>query len=459
MADANQTILGIDIGSSFIKVMIAESKDGVPHVIGTAQHKSQGLKKGAIVNIELASRVIRAAINDAKRVAGVNCNNAIVSIPNVYAKSCNSSGVINSNSHEIGIKEIRRATQTALYNASIPPDHGIIHMLPYKFQVDDQYLIDDPMGMMGSRLEVYVHIIHAPKSALNNLRKAVKTAGVDVKNIVLSGYASAIAVLEDHEKEQGVACIDMGGSTCDLVIHVGNSIQYNAFLGVGSNHVTTDLFEALRTPISAAEDIKIKLAPLSKDQIQDGIMEMPVSGDEQTTMQVQASVIYNIIYVRIEETLLFLAKYLESSKLKDQVVSGVVLTGGMVKLKATQELANAVFANMPVRIAHPRYVSGFFDSDDPSFSTVVGLILYGTGFFTNYEFDSEGRTLVRMGKFNDEDVTIPNIAQDMTDFSQTIPEKEVGSDDMAVRPRTKVVAQKSSESALRRFWQWLTGLF
>lgn len=353
MTEMNQTILGIDIGSSTINAIIAEIKDGIPHVIGAGQHKSQGLKKGAIVNIELASRAIRAAINDAKRVAGVNCNKAIVSISGIYTKNYNSSGIINSNSGEIGIKEINRAMQTALYNATIPPDFEVIHILPFKFKVDDQDFIDDPMGMNGSRLEVSTHIICAQKSSLNNLRKAIKTSGVEVANIVLAGYASAIAVLTDDEKEQGVACIDMGGSTCDLVIHLGNSIQYNDFLAVGSQHITSDLSVILGTPLAAAENIKLTYGSLRHEQIQEGNIDMPASGDENTITSATTEVVYNIIHAHTEETLMFLAKFLEKSGLKDRLSAGVVLTGGMVKLDGIRELASAVFINMSVRIANP----------------------------------------------------------------------------------------------------------
>ena len=467
MTELNQTILGIDIGSSTINAIIAEIKDEIPHVIGAGQHKSQGIKKGAIVNIELASRAIRAAINDAKRVAGVNCNKAIVSISgspsgsNSYIRRYNSIGIINNNNGEIGIKEINRAMQTALYNATIPPDFDVLHALPYRFKVDNQDLIDDPMGMVGQRLEVYVHIICVQKGSLNNLRKAVKTAGVEVANIVLAGYASAIAVLQDDEKEQGVACIDMGGSTCNLVIHLGNSIQYNDCLPVGSQNITNDLSMILGTTLAAAEEIKLKHGSLRHDKIADGIIEMPTSGDESTTTTAKTEVVYDIIHARTEETLMFLAKFLEKSGLKERLGAGVVLTGGMVKLDGIRELASAVFANMPVRIANPHPISGFFESQrDSSFATVVGLILYGSGHFTNYEYASEKQLLVKMAKFNNEDGTIPNPVQDIADLDpNNKPEHEAAGKAGANARKTKAVVQKPKQNLWQRFWQWLTQLF
>ena len=143
MDQMEQTILGIDIGSTKICAIIAACKDGKPHIIGTGFHKSQGLKKGSITNIEQASRAIKNAVNDAKRVAGTNINKAVISISGVYTKSINSSGVLNIANNEIGIKEINRIIQTALYNASIPSEYEVIHILPYNFKLDEQdlYLI------------------------------------------------------------------------------------------------------------------------------------------------------------------------------------------------------------------------------------------------------------------------------------------------------------------------------
>ncbi len=177
----------------------------------------------------MASKSIKNALSDAKRVAGTEFVSAIVSISGAYTKSLNSSGIVNIPNKEVGLKEINRVMQTSLYNANIPNEYEVLHTLPYNFKVDDQDFIEDPLGMNAARLEVETHIITTQKSNLNNLRKAVKAAGVDVDNIVLSGYASAIATLNSDEKELGAAVVDMGGSTCNLVIHSGNSVRYNDF--------------------------------------------------------------------------------------------------------------------------------------------------------------------------------------------------------------------------------------
>lgn len=385
----NQTILGIDIGSTKICAIIAEMKDGKPHIIGTGIHKSQGLKRGAINNIDLASRAVRNAVSDAKRIAGTMTSKAIVSISSVYVQGVNSSGIINVPQSEIGFKDIRNVVETALYVAKIPNDYQVLHVLPYNFKVDDQDFIDDPLGMSGSRLEVSVHIITAQRASIENLRKVINNAGVEIENIVLGSYASSIAVLNYDEKELGVACVDMGGAMCDIVIHIGNSIKYDNYLKLGSSNITNDLSVALQTPQGAAEEVKVKYGSLSKVQSGD-IIEVPVVGDETKTRRVSLDVVQKVMSCRVEETLELLAQSINASMLQGHLGAGIVLTGGMVKLDGLRELTSAVFPHMPIRIASPVEIDGLFENlRDPSYSTAIGLILYGAGFFTNYEMDSE----------------------------------------------------------------------
>ncbi|MDX1295993.1 MAG: cell division protein FtsA, partial [Sulfurimonadaceae bacterium] len=219
----DKTVLAIDIGSTKVCAIIATIGDDADiKIIGAGIAKAQGLKKGTITNIELASKSIRNALSDAKRVAGTELKRAIVSLSGAYTKSLNSSGIVNIPNKEISIKEINRVMNTSLYNANIPNEYEVLHTLPYNFKVDDQDFIEDPLGMNAARLEVETHIITSQKSNLNNLRKAVRAAGVEVENIILGGYASAISALNEDEKELGAAVVDMGGSTSNIVIHAGN---------------------------------------------------------------------------------------------------------------------------------------------------------------------------------------------------------------------------------------------
>jgi len=399
----SDTILAIDIGSTKICAIIAEIEDSQVTVQGHGIAKSQGVKKGAITNIELASKSIKKAINDAKRIAGSNITSATVSISNAYAKSLNSTGIVNIPHKDISIKEINRVMQTALYNANIPNEYDVIHVLPYNFRVDDQDFIEDPFGMNASRMEVDVNIIMTQKSNLSNLKKAVRSAGVEIDGIVLSGYASAIATMDEDEKELGVAVIDLGGQTSNLVVHTGNSIRYNDFLRVGSNHITNDLSMALHTPLQIAENVKVRHGNLTESSNE--VVELPIIGDEESRNGVSLDIVHSVIFSRVEEALMILAKSLEKSALKEQIGAGIILTGGMTKLKGIRELAQAIFSGMPVRVAYPDHINGLFDElKDPAFSTVVGLLLYKAGGHTQYEIDFQ-QTLLHSKTIHEENLS------------------------------------------------------
>ena len=387
----SKTVLAIDIGSTKICAIIAEiSDDNSIAITGAGTSKAQGLKKGSITNIELASKSIKTAISDAKRVSGSDVKTAVVSISGAYTKSLNSNGIVNIQNKEVSFKEIERVMQTSLYNANIPNEYDVLHALPFNFKVDDQDFIEDPLGMNASRLEVETHIITTQKSNLNNLKKAVLGAGVEVENIVLNGYASSIATLNADEKELGVAVIDMGGNTSNITIHSGNSIRYNDFLGVGSNHVTSDLSMALHTPLNIADSVKLSYGSLLTPSNE--LIELPIIGDENTTHEVSLEVVHNVIFARVEETLMILAQFIENSGLKDQLGAGVVLTGGFSKMEGIRDLAVATFGSVPVRLARPIEMDGLFDNlRSAEFSSAIGLVMYSANFYTPYEIDVNKR--------------------------------------------------------------------
>jgi cell division protein FtsA len=241
---------------------------------------------------------------------------------------------------------------------------------------------------------VDVNIIMTQKSNLSNLKKAVRSAGVEIEGIVLSGYASAIATMDNDEKELGVAVIDLGGQTSNLVVHTGNSIRYNDFLGVGSNHITNDLSMALHTPLQVAENVKIRHGNLIESSNE--VIELPIIGDEENRNGVSLEIVHSVILARVEEALMLLEKSLDKSALKEQIGAGIILTGGMTKLKGIRELAQSIFPSMPVRIAYPNdsKVEGLFaELKDPAYSTVVGLLLYSAGQNTEYEINFQQKLL------------------------------------------------------------------
>ncbi|SFP47581.1 cell division protein FtsA [Hydrogenimonas thermophila] len=457
----SRPLLAIDIGSSKISVVIAEQKDDAINIIGSGVAKSQGVRKGTITNIELTSRSIRQALSDAKRVAGTTSNKAIISISGAYTRSINSSGIVNIPQQEIGTKEINRVMQTALYNANIPNEYEVLHVLPYNFKVDEQEFIEDPFGMNASRLEVDTHIITTQKSNLSNLKKAVKSAGIEIENVVLAGYASAISILNQDEKELGVCAIDMGASTCNMVVHSGNSVRFNTFLAVGSNHITNDLSMALHTPLNIAEKIKIDYGSLKSPS--NDLIEIPVIGDENEKHEISLEIVYNVIQARVQETLMILAKELEKSNLKEQIGAGIVLTGGMTKLDGIRELAMAIFDNMPVRIAKARPVDGDFGPlNDPAFATVMGLLEYAAGEYTQYEIDSNRKMIHKKEPIVSSNGDLSDISLASTSDT-TADETPPKLNDGDIKQQLAEITQEENRETLgqkiKKMWHWMTQIF
>ncbi|GAA7270481.1 cell division protein FtsA [Helicobacter pylori] len=415
-----EIVIGVDIGSRKICAIVAEFKEGVLRIIGTAHQDSKeitskAIKRGRINSLSHASSAIKEVINNAKKMTGLNAdgdkNNpmphfgeyhpktkAIVSFSGAYTESIRDvTGVASTKDNVVTIDEISRAINNACAKAGLDNDKHILHALPYRFTLDRQE-VNDPLGMSGTRLEVFIHIIYTEKNNIENLEKIMIQSGVEIENIVINSYAASIATLSNDERELGVACVDMGGETCNLTIYSGNSIRYNKYLPVGSHHLSTDLSHMLNTPFPYAEEVKIKYGDLSfesGEETPSQNVQIPTTGsDGNESHIVPLSKIQTIMRERALETFEIIHRSIQDSGLEEHLGGGVVLTGGMALMKGIKELAKAHFTNYPVRLAAPmeKYnIMGMFeDLKDPRFSVVVGLILYKAGGHTNYERDSKG---------------------------------------------------------------------
>ncbi|WP_390177627.1 cell division protein FtsA [Helicobacter pylori] len=415
-----EIVIGVDIGSRKICAIVAEFKEGVLRIIGTAHQDSKeitskAIKRGRINSLSHASSAIKEVINSAKKMAGLNAdgdkNNpmphfgeyhpktkAIVSFSGAYTESIRDiTGVASTKDNVVTIDEINRAINNACAKAGLDNDKHILHALPYRFTLDKQE-VNDPLGMSGTRLEVFIHIVYTEKNNIENLEKIMIQSGVEIENIVINSYAASIATLSNDERELGVACVDMGGETCNLTIYSGNSIRYNKYLPVGSHHLSTDLSHMLNTPFPYAEEVKIKYGDLSfesSEETPSQNVQIPTTGsDGNESHIVPLSKIQTIMRERALETFEIIHRSIQDSGLEEHLGGGVVLTGGMALMKGIKELAKAHFTNYPVRLAAPmeKYnIMGMFeDLKDPRFSVVVGLILYKAGGHTNYERDSKG---------------------------------------------------------------------
>lgn len=372
----SELIVGLDIGTTKICAVVGEATPNGVDVVGIGTCPSSGLRKGVVVNIEQTVQCIKKALEEAELMAGCEIRSVYAGIAGSHIKGFNSHGVIAVKGGEVGPKDMERVLDAAKAVA-IPLDREVIHILPQEFIVDEQNGIADPIGMSGVRLEVKVHIVTGAVSSAQNIIRSCHRAGLDVADIVLESLASAEAVLTPEEREIGVALVDLGGGTTDVAIFSNNSIKYTSVLALGGSNLSNDIAFGLRTPLLAAEKIKIKYGCALADIVQkDEIIEVPSVGGRDPR-RVSRRVLAEICEPRVEEILALVEQDLAQSGCKNLVGAGIVLTGGTALLDGVAELGEQIF-NLPTRVGYPRGVGGLKDVVmSPMYSTAVGLLMYG----------------------------------------------------------------------------------
>jgi len=370
-------VVGLDIGTTKICTVVGEVVDGQVNIIGLGTHPSKGLRKGVVINIESTVQSIKKAVEEAELMAGVHLTSVYVGIAGGHIKGINSHGVIAVKNKEIAPNDVKRVIDAASAVA-IPMDREVIHIIPQEFIVDDQDGIRDPVGMSGVRLEGRVHIVTGAITSAQNIIKCANRAGLDVDDIVLEQLGSSEAVLTPEERDLGVAIIDMGGGTTDLVIFSSGSIKHTAVFSLAGSHITNDLSMGLRTPVEEAEKIKIRYGcALTALVHRDETIEVPSVGGRKPRV-LSRQTLAEIIEPRVEEILTLVHNEVIRTGYGNLIASGIVLTGGSALLEGIPELAEQVF-NMPVRRGIPIGIGGLVDLvHSPMYATGVGLVLYGS---------------------------------------------------------------------------------
>lgn len=374
-AKNNKIIVGLDIGTTKICTIVGELVDSNLEIIGVGIAPSKGIRKGVVINIDETVEAIKKSVQEAEMMSGSRISSVYVGIAGGHIKSYNSTGVIAIKNRIVTENDKRRVIDAA-QAINIPLDREILHVLPQEYIVDNQDGIDEPLGMSGVRLEVKVHVVTGAVSAIQNIIKCCKKAGLDVKNIVLEQLAASDAVLTEDEKNLGVALIDLGGGTTDIAIFHRGSIKYSSVLAMGGSHVTNDIAIGLRTPTLEAENLKIKYGcALSSLVNKEDMIEVPSAGSRKNKL-VPRTTLADIIEPRMEEIFTLVNREIIKSEMEQYITSGIVLTGGSALLEGTVELAENIF-NLPVRLGVPK-ITGVVESiSSPQLSTAVGLVLHG----------------------------------------------------------------------------------
>ena len=376
MAKKDKYLVGLDIGSTKTCVLLAEFENEQVRFLALGAAESKGLRKGLIVNLDSTVSSIRRAVEVAEGVANVPIESAVIGVAGGHVRGVNSRGgiTLGNRARDVERDDVRRAIDTAR-NIAMPEDRGVIHILPHEFLVDAQDGIRDPIGMIGQRLEVNVHLVTSSMAATQNLVTAANKAGLLINDTVLEPLASAEACLTQDEKELGSCLLDIGGGSTDLVVFGGGFVRHSGTVAIGGDHFTNDLAVGLRTPIPEAERIKHHHGCASSEFLRDdGAIEIASVGDR-PPRTIFARNLTDIIEPRAQELLAMVGDDLRRAGLDRQIPAGFVLSGGGARLHGFAELAEQIF-QLPVRIAEPRGMMDMPDSvTKPDYATVVGLVL------------------------------------------------------------------------------------
>ncbi len=379
MLPKERIIVGLEVGTSKVCAVVGEVlDDGNIMVIGVGQANSEGVRKGEIINIDAAVECIHAAVADAEESAGVEIHNVYASVSGGHIRSFNNRGTVavTNDDREISEEEVRNVLLNAKA-VNIPMDHVVIHAIRQHFFVDGNDGIQNPVGMIGAKLEADVHVIHGVRTRLQNTIKCIKNVPLDVANIAVSSFASALAVLTSEHQQLGAVVIDMGGGTTDYIVYSEGTIQHSGVLAVGGDHITNDVAIGLRIPMNRAEALKIE----------HGSVEVPPQ-DEMISLkrevglpdrQVSRQQLCRTMNLRVEETLTLVKKELEKQKLLEYLGAGVFVTGGCARLRGLETVAGQIFG-LPVHIGHSLTVGGPTSAiESPEYSTAIGLVRYALG--------------------------------------------------------------------------------
>ncbi len=380
MAKKSELLVGLDIGTSKVAAVVGDLNDGALSVVGVGSAPSDGLRKGVVVNIEATVHAIEHAIKEAEVTAGCEIHSVFASVGGGHIKGFNSHGVVGVKNPEVEQADVDRVLDAARAVA-LPADRDILHVLPQDFVLDGQDGIRTPVGMSGVRLEARVHIITTATTSAQNVIKCCERTGLHVADLVLESLAAAEAVLTPEEKELGVAVVDVGAGTTDVLVFHQGALRHTAVLALGGNHVSNDIAAGLRTPFRDAEILKQRSGcALARVVGREQSVEVPSLGGR-TPRLLSRHMLSQIIEARMEEILTLARHQITKSGFDEHLGSGIVLTGGTVLLEGTIPLAEQVFQS-PVRIGTPLSLNGGAAgaaelASNAAFAAAVGLVHYG----------------------------------------------------------------------------------
>lgn len=367
-------IVALDIGSAWTRVLAADLIEGSLRYRGHGVVESAGMRKGMIAELGPAAKAVRAACEQAERAARANIEDCVAGVGGPHIRGLNTSGglELGSRMREITREDVRAAVDRARA-IERPADREVLHLLPRQFLLDGQEGIFDPVGMVGARLEVELHIATCSGSALQSTVTSANRAGLEVTEAVLESIAAAECTLSTDERELGVCLVDIGAHSSDLAVFYEGAVQYTASVPIGGSHFTNDLAVGLQMPLAQAEELKQQFGNAVVTAVPQQA-EIEIANPQPQRLPLRA--IAEILEPRARELLYYIKESLRRGRVAEALGTGCVLTGGGAMLPGMLDVAESQLRvpariGMPVRLSH---MPG--ELAHPGFAVVIGMILY-----------------------------------------------------------------------------------
>lgn len=374
MDSENRFVTGLDVGTENVRAVIASvDKEGKVAIVGYNEGKSAGMRKGVPANLAGPAGAIDRMLGDAERMGGYDVRSAYVSINGSTVMSTHTEGMIavGTVEHEINDEDLSRVEDVAV-SGRIPANRDVLDVIPLEYALDGQRGIKDPLGMAGARLEMRANVVSALSPNSENLKKTTAAADVQALRLVPSVVAASRAVLNDRQRENGVAVIDMGAATTGVAVYEEGDLQYVGVIPVGSNNITNDLAIVLAIDPELAEEIKTRF--ITGDFDTDKSLAIKVGGknNERTFDRKEVE---EVVKARLEEIFGEIRKKLKAAKYDQRLPEGVILVGGGAKMRDVDLFAKKCL-EAAVKIGVPQGLDGVADAvEKPEFAVAVGLAM------------------------------------------------------------------------------------
>jgi cell division protein FtsA len=353
--------------------------EGALNIVGLGQARSRGVRKGEISDAPMAEEDVRHAIVEAEQMADVEIRSVYLGVTGSHVRGFNNRGVhpVASADREISEADVQDVIKNAK-TINLPAQNHVVHAIRQHFLVDGQDGITNPVGMLGARVEVDVHVVHGNLNRLQNAIRTVKGLQLEVDDIVFTGLASSLALLTNEQKELGSLIIDIGGGTTEYVVYANGIIKHTGVLAVGGDHVSNDLAYGLKVPLSRAERLKVEHGAALVEEADKG-QTITISNELGMALKViSLENLRRIMSLRLEEIFQLIAQDLEQVDAMDYLRAGVFLCGGGARIPQIAKLAEEIL-QMPVSIGKTNSISGLKSAlDQPEFATAIGLVKFGS---------------------------------------------------------------------------------